>query len=159
MNVHNRLMKDEFRFILLEDGGKPMEPAWREKNNYTYRDKKLKDHVWKNLPYAILCGKGNLVAVSFKDREAYDKYADALPLTLMASLKTLSKVSYYYCENARTKIIRNKKNKHVATIHGKGSYCLAPEKSLTSSSWCDYVFDVPITRIKYEELEAVFDEK
>jgi P4 family phage/plasmid primase-like protien len=153
-----QLRNPEYRFALVKRGTKnPYEKAW-QKNGYRFDDPKLVGHLQTEKNYAIIGGYGNLIFTDFDDMDVYNEVKDNLPKTFSVKTGTGKPHLYYEVINGNDsfKILQEVTGKTLVDIQGKGKVVIGAGSIHPNGNIYTVLDDIPITKIDYRELEAVF---
>ena len=130
ITIPEQLQNPDFRFCLLKKKDKkPVEEEWQSKNNYSFDNPKLLQHIEKGNNYGIIGGYGNLIIID-ADSEEINEKCKQLPNTFI--VKTGSpepyKNHYFFTSDVPISPIRLSKQKvgDLGDVRSTGQYVVAP---------------------------------
>ena len=124
--IPEKLRNKEFRFVLIDGHTKkPLELEWTTKNNYSYDDPKLINHIKAGNNYGVLGGYGNLVIFDIDDPKYFNKFKKILSKTFTVETGS-GNLHFFVLADNTEKVVLEKNEEHIGEIQGKGSQCLCP---------------------------------
>jgi P4 family phage/plasmid primase-like protien len=149
--IPEQLKNEKFRFVLINSREKtPFELEWNTKNNYTYDNPKLLEHLSRDGNYGVLCGNGLIVVDS--DTEKLDEKLQSLPQTF--TVKTSKgKHYYFFCKNCEKSFTILKNKKHYGEVQSTGKCVVGPNSIHPSGIVYQVINDVPIVEVTFEQLK------
>ncbi len=155
MQIPKQLQNPNYRFILVEKGGKkPVELNWQTTANYTYDDPKLLEHIKNGGNLGILTGYG-VVILDCDDQRAENIANKLLPPTFTVGTSTTpegyrKKHKYYRCQLKEKKILFDYAD-HLGEVQALGQQCLIPG-SVRPDVQYQVLEDRPIAEVTQEEI-------
>jgi P4 family phage/plasmid primase-like protien len=152
-----QLKKEGIRFLLVGKRQKiPQEQNWQEKNNYSYDNKKLNEHILSGGNYGVLCGNG-LIVIDADEAELREMVEGKLPPTF--TISTGKGVHYYFfCEGFEQKKVLKKGDKHLGEIQSTGTFVVGPGCTHPSGRQYEVLNPIMIQKIEKQKIEKAFSE-
>ncbi|MBT6995235.1 hypothetical protein HN865_01540 [Candidatus Woesearchaeota archaeon] len=126
--IPKQLQDSNFRFLLVREKlKKPVEDSWNSKNNYSFDNLKLMDHLDKGFNYGIICGHGNLTIIDADSEELNKICSKEFPKTFVVqSSKPYKRHYYFFTEKPLETKSLMQDGKNVGHIRGRGAYMVCP---------------------------------
>lgn len=165
IEIPEQLKKSDFRFCLVEKGGKrPFEQGWNNDKNYKYDDPKFLKLLEEGYNYGVVCGHrfGNLIVVDFDDPDVMSEILPKLPITLKVKTAGKGLIHVYYFSDVpnQIKIMDDRKKTLIdiqgTTRTGNGSQVVGPNSSLKSGKKYEIVDNSSISFISQDDLKNIF---
>ena len=161
IEVPRQLQHPDFRFLRLREKlKKPIaeETNW-QKDNLKFDDKKLIEHLEKDMNYAIIGGYGKLILID-ADTKEIEQICESMIETF--TIKTGSpeewKKHYFFITDRKMKGIRLTKEKvgDLGDIRSIGQYVVAPNSIHPKGGVYKILKDLPIAKIGVEQIKEYF---
>lgn len=153
----HQLRNSDYRFALVKNMTKnPYEKAW-QKNGYTFDEPKFVNHLQTERNYGIIGGFGSLLFLDFDDMTVYEDVKASLPETFTVRTGSGKVHLYYTCDKTNSfKILSKDGEKTLVDVQGTGKVVIGAGSLHPCGSFYSVLTDIPITKITYAELQAVF---
>ncbi len=154
--IPKQLQNPEFRFILLKPKSKvPIQNQWQNKNNYSYNDPQLQQHLASGGNFGIVCGYNNLVVIDFDSAAALEKLSPLLPSTFTIRTGTGLLHCYYSVDNPENLKIFDEEKNTLIDIQGKGKQVVCAGSQHPNGNYYSVQNDVPITNLTMAEIKSI----
>lgn len=158
--IPEKLRDETHRFIKVAENGKqPIEKGWVKTTNYSYKNKKLQEHLKNGGNYGVLGGHGNLVILDCDTKELVEIAETCLPETLTIETGSGGR-HYYYKSKDLDKPLRLKDvgGKNVGDIQGMGKQVVGPTCIHPNGKKYRVIKDININKVTKQMLKGVFSE-
>ncbi|KKN60186.1 hypothetical protein LCGC14_0534770 [marine sediment metagenome] len=156
IQIPMQLKNKAFKFALLKSKEKiPFEKEWQERNNYSYDDPKLLDHLKNKGNYGICCGFSGLTVIDFDNKQVQDELLEKLPKTFTVKTGRGLLHKYYYCDKPKNIKVLNDNNETLIDVQGQGKQIVAPGSIHPNGNEYTIEDDSNISNITHEELRAL----
>ena len=159
MEIPDAFKLPELRFVLITAQSKaPCEKEWSTKNNYSFDDVKLINHLNAGGNYGVLTGtplrNGKLVILDIDDLNILPKLEEILPDTLTVETGSGNRHFYFVVNSETEKIIFTKDSHHYGELQSTGQQCVCPE-SIHPKTLLKYkiINDKPIADLTTTKIE------
>lgn len=149
--IPKQLRGGKFRFIKIKIKSKvPSEYSWTEKNNYSWNDEALQNHINNSGNYGVATGFGDLLVIDCDDLIAEKIAEENLPETFTVLTGSGRKHFYYICDNGKNlKIFRNNEKETLSDIQFKGKQVIGPGSIHPNGGQYKVIKDIPIAKLDY----------